>query len=311
MACGTEHWFVLDFAMRHTSWRPDRFKYGGYQRKTMDVFNHLAIYPDIVADWLWQKPPWVRSAIDAVLSTARASKNTGDELGAVGKLALASHYVADSLAVSHTWLDFIADQDQFESPEVIHKRFHDPVENQVADFIEKANPEPAPKGVPFRTVYDEAWTKAYEIGRQIFQRFFRDESVEDLLIAGVENSAQAVHAMFESVEHEFLLLSHPTKVTRAREKWVMRHLLDMTGNEITSLPFKKDFVAKMKNEVGYEGGAIFFDLPSCAPHAQEEGKRWHQERIRWREVTMAFILPPRRQQPITADWRPPEAELIG
>ncbi|MEW6355407.1 MAG: hypothetical protein AB1696_03705 [Planctomycetota bacterium] len=311
MACGTEHWFVLDFAMQHASWRPGHIKYGGYEKKTMDVFNHLAIYPDIVADWLWQKPPWVRSSIDAALSSARASKNTGDVLGAAAKLALASHYVADSLAVSHAWLDFIADEDQFESAEVIHKDFHDPIENQIADFIAKAKPTPAPSGAPFRTVYDEAWARAYEIGRKIFHRFFRHESVEDLLIAGVENSARAVHALFENVEGEFVLLSHPTKVARAREEWVMRRLLDMSGNDLIVKPFEKTFIADMKKEVGYEGGDIFFRLDRCTPQAQEQGKRWRQERLHWREVAMAFILPPRREKPITADWRPPEAELAG
>ena len=126
MACGMEHWFVLNFAMRNTSWRPDRFGYRGYREKIKDVFNHLAIYPDILADWLWQKPPWVRGSIDLALACARESEEAGDDLGLVAKLSLASHYVSDALAVSHTWLDFIAGEHQFESGEVIHKHFHDP-----------------------------------------------------------------------------------------------------------------------------------------------------------------------------------------
>ena len=105
MACAVEHWFVLDFAMRNTSWGPDRFGYRGYAHRAKDPFNRLATYPDEVGDWLWQKSPWVGSSIDYALACAKESFEAGDHLGAVAALALASHYVSDSLSVSHTWLD--------------------------------------------------------------------------------------------------------------------------------------------------------------------------------------------------------------
>lgn len=309
MACGMEHFFVLDFAMRNTSWKPDRFGYRGYKEQTKDVFNYLAIYSDILADWLWQKSPWVRSSIDYALACARESKKAGDDLGATAKLSLACHYVADAMAVSHSWLDYIADETQFESSDVIHKYFHDPVEYPVADYIHRAQPSPAPKGASFRGLYEEAQKKAYEIGKKIFVQFFHGRPVEDLVLLGIANSAQACHALFESLEQEPELLSTPEQVRTAREKWVMRHLLKMSGEEITTRPLDKTFTAKMKMEVGYEGGAIFTDLKSCAPHAQKESLRWRKERKRWREVTMRGILPPMRKGKIGATWRPPESEL--
>jgi len=311
MACAMEHCFVLDFAMRTASWRPDRVGYTGYRKGTKDAFNHLAIYPDVIADWLWQKPPWVRASIDFALACARQSRESGDDLGAVGKLSLASHYVSDALAVSHTWLDFIADEYQFESGEVIHQHFHDPVEYPVADYVDRAQPTAAPKEECFRAIFDNAQAKAYEIGKRIFRRFFRGEAVEDLVLMGVENSARAVHALFEAVERPAELLSAPQAVERARHKWVMRHLLALPGEEVVSRPFEEEFKARLKEEVGYEGGAIFTDIESCAPHAQEEGRLWRKQRRHWRDVTMAGILPPTRTTTIGADWRPPENELLG
>lgn len=306
MACHEEHCFTLDFALNHASWTAGRLGYQGWRSAGRDPFNRLTVYPDVICDWLYQKPPRARSAIDLGMRAAREALCSGRERLAAARLALTAHYVTDALAVSHTWLDFIADESTFESAEVMHKCFHDPIEYPVGGYVELARPTGGGVPQPFAEAFAAAESQAYELGRRIFVAFFEGKDVRPLVLRGVENTAETLLCLFEGVRTEQDALAPPESCERTRREWVLAPLLTW-GEEVLVRPFQEETVRELKKRLGYEGGDIFTALARCTPHAREDGLRWQEQRREWRATTMKGILPSNPVDKVGAGWRPETA----
>ncbi|OGV72738.1 MAG: hypothetical protein A3K19_02875 [Lentisphaerae bacterium RIFOXYB12_FULL_65_16] len=306
MACHAEHWNTLDFALNHASWTRAQFGYSGWRAGGKDPFNRLTTYPDEIRDWLYQKPPRVTSVIDIGLAAAHEAFAVGRTRLAAARLAFTGHYLADALAVSHTWLDFIADESMFESGEVIHKHFHDPVEYPAVDYIHEAQPKPVIDPRPFPDIFADAQRRAYAIGRDIFDAFFAGREVRPLVLAGVENSAQTMLCLFESVRTAQLPCAAPADIERTQREWVLMPMFEWE-DEVLSRPFEPATIRGFKSALGYEGGDIFTALDRCTPPARADGLRWRDERRVWRATTMRGILPPNPVSKVGPDWRPETA----
>ena len=304
MACWAEHLFVLDFAVRHASWQPAP-EYFGWRAGTNDPHNHLAIYPDEICDWLWQKEPRVRAVLDYGLGRARADYQAGALLGASLKLALLSHSTADAVAVSHTWLDHIGDETDFESPEVLHLAFHDPVEYPVGEYIDGAQPTAGPPAPSFAAAFEEAQSEAYHLGRRVYNAFFAGEDVRPPMLRGVENSARLALRLFEAAATPAEpLLTDPAAVADVSRRWVLRHVFEMPGTRIVAEAFRTEFIERLWAELGYRGAGVFDPPSRCRPEVYADRLLWEEERRQWRAGPMAGILPPKAPAPIGADWRP-------
>lgn len=310
MACHAEHWFVLDFALSHARWTRGQFGYAGWRAGTKDPFNRLTTYPDEICDWLYQKPPRVLSVIDLGLASAQAAFAAGNQRLAAARLAFTGHYLTDALAVSHTWLDYIADEPMFESGEVIHKHFHDPVEYPAVGYVHEAHPAPAADSRPFAAILRDAQARAYMIGQEIFAAFFAGREVKPLVLTGIENSAAAMLALFESVRTPPAALAPPAECERTRCEWVLMPLLEW-GDEVLARPFEPATIRGFKTALGYEGGDIFTALDRCTPAARADGLRWQDERRLWRATTMRDILPPNPEAKVDPGWRPESARREG
>lgn len=310
MACGIEHWYVCDFALRRQTWYSPDLGYGGWQAHGQDPYNRIATFPDAVADWLWQKPPWVSTSIDYGLGKARRDWQRGDMLSAAAKLALVSHYVADSLAVSHTWLDFIGDESDADGSDTFHL-FHDPVENPVGEYIQDATPVVPARPADARQYLADATLAAYRIGRQIFEAFFAGEPVRPWVLEGAKRSAEACWVVFDMVTRATPSATSAVELRRAESEWVMAPLFDMSGEDLLRECSGPKLLAQLKERLGYQGGDIFCRLDRCAPHARQAAEQWRADRRRWRAIDMATILPPAPTQTITADWRPERDPRFG
>ncbi len=322
MACAAEHWFVLDYALRHCSWVPeDRFGYSGWQAGKDDIFNRLTVLPDIVQDWLWQKFPYTPSVIAFGLQHIRRDWQQGRWRTAALKLALLSHYLADIVAVSHTWLDFFGDEVDFALG--AFKHFHDTVENRVANLLPTLIvPPPALEG-DFATIFRKAVRRAYDLGQAVFNAYFDSlqqvapaptaepitpplEPLNDLQQEGVANACYAVWALWEKgVRDGGAGLPFDEDDVK---RWTLKPLMECDGEEIEEQVLSPERIAEWQKLQGWTGSDIFRDHERCSPEAVAEFVRWQQKRDQWRKEEMADLLPPRPASLIHAHWRPNSGE---
>jgi len=322
MACGEEHLFVLDYAIKHCSWLPDdRFRYQGWRAGLKDKFNRLAILPDMVHDWLWQKLPYAPSVIAYGLQRVRCDFEAGKKLTTALKLALLSHYLHDIIAVSHTWLDFIGDEVDFTYDALRH--FHDPVENRVAHLLPALVVPPPSRDGEFSAIFSQALSCAYELGKRVFDAYFDSlhqvapepatgaltpplELIDEELKLGVVNACKAVWALWELgmvSEGENALSFDEADVRR----WTLRSLLDSDAEAIEAVISEErlsERISEWQLQQGWHGSDIFHAHERCSEEALQEYQRWQAKRDEWRQSAMAGILPPRPKAQITRDWRP-------
>jgi hypothetical protein len=323
MACSEEHWFGLDYAMRHCSWLPpDRFGYQGWQAGRVDLFNRLTVLPDRVGDWLWQKFPFAPAVLRIGLQRVRRDVDAGAPRAAALKLALLSHYLADIVAVSHTWLDFFGDEIDFEygGGRDAFSHFYNSVEERVAPLLAQWQVPPPAANSPrrFAAYHEPCLSRAYELGKAVFDAYFASlaraplkdasgeppplESLNELQRQGVENACVAVWALWEwGVRDGGEGLPGDE---RQAQHWTLKPLLEWSADEIEARALQPETVAAFQQAQGWTKSDIFRALQRCSPAAQAEGALWQAQRDEWRTGTMAGILPPRPQRLVTVDWRP-------
>ena len=311
MACWTQHHFELDFALRRASWRPaEQFGYAGWQTGAKaDPFNRLATYPDEICDWLWHKQPWSEAAVCLGLACARESFARGDLKAAALKFALLSHYVIDALAVSHSWLDFLGEIEDF-ADEASLKAFHDPVENLPADELARARPVATDE--TFDRIYPASVRRAYELGKETCDTFHARgaEACWPLVVAGVDSSAPVLLALAEAVLAERAPLNRALGlesgfVDAVTRGWVMRAIFEAPNAQtiLDHLADPQQGIA-LRERLGWKGSDIFFAQEKCSSQARAMYARWREDRERWRSEQMGGVLPARPAERITADWRP-------
>jgi len=306
MACWQQHHFELDFALRNASWRPaERFGYAGWRAGAKgDAFNRLATYPDEIADWLWQKEPWFEAALRFGLGSAQASFARGDLKAAALKFALLSHYVVDVLAVSHTWLEFIGEIEDF-ADEPSLKAFHDPVENLPAEELARARP--AASDGDFDRLYPAAVARAYALGQQAFQTYFECDARAcwPLVVEGIASSAPVALALAEAVATPGPSSTpHSALRTPQCSEWVMRVIFEAPNAEaiLEHLADPRQRAA-VQERLGWKGGDVFFAPEKCSPQARAAYGRWRADRDVWRANQMRTVLSSRPAEKITAAWR--------
>jgi hypothetical protein len=323
MACSEEHWFGLDYAMRHCSWLPpDHFGYQGWQAGSADLFNRLTVLPDRVGDWLWQKFPFAPAVLRFGRRRVRRDIDAGAPRAAALKLALLSHYLADIVAVSHTWLDFFGDETDFEygGRWDVFSHFHNSVEERVAPLLAQWQVPPPAAASPhrFAAYYEPCLSRAYELGQAVFDAYFDSlartpvpiasgeppplEPLNELQRQGVENACVAVWAFWEWGARDGGE-GVPGDERQVRH-WTLKPLLDWSAEEIEARALQPETIAAFQQAQGWARSDIFRTPQRCSEAAQEEGALWRAQRDQWRAVAMAGILPPRPQRLITVDWRP-------
>lgn len=320
MACAAEHWYGLDYALQHTTWvPPDRFGHQGWQTGG-DLLNRLTVLPDHVGDWLWQKHPFAPSVLGYGVERVRVDLRSGDRLAAALKLALVTHYLADIVAVSHTWLEFIGDDTDYVVVDgrSACKHFHDPVEIRVAALLpEWPVPPPSRPSGPWSEAIRTGIARAYALGRELFDAYFAGVSTLapaaeqavtpplDCLNAiqrcGVINAAQAVWYLWELVADETDSL--PWQAHQV-EHWTLQPVLDWTADEIRERLADPATVPAFHEAQGWAGGALFAATETISPAAQEQLAVWKRERQAWRSGPMAGVLPAKPTELIRAAWRP-------
>lgn len=333
MASVEEHWFTLDYAMRHCSWLPeDRFGYEGWEAGGEDIFNLLTALPDNVGDWLWQKAPFASSVVRFGLQRIRQDAEASG-LSAALKMALLSHYLADAVSVSHTWLDFMGDETDFafdERHEAI-RHFHDPVECRVAGLLRSfvVSDEsgvaadrtfvPDYDRVPFASEYQRSVTRAYTLGKELFDLYFANlkrvaahqtteaaipplETLNTVQLRGVENTCRAMWALWEwglrdggeGLPYDERHVKH----------WTLKPLLEWSAEELIARASLPETITAFRQSQGWSGGDIFRAPERCSEQAREELALWQKDREEWRTVNMAGVLPPRPTARIDVGWRP-------
>jgi len=269
------------------------------------------------------------------LERIRRDVDTDKHLAAL-KMALLTHYLCDTMSVSHTWLDFFGDETDFEFDErhAAIKHFHDPVENRVPELVvsheaQRSGVVPSGDGTSLRcvpdyercffTVYQECLKTAYALGKQVFDAYFAAlnriapqpsvqaltpplEPLDELQRRGLANSCRAVCALWEfGVRDGGEGLPFDERYVL---RWTLKPLLDWSADDLRGPAFQKEVIAGFQRVQGWAAGDIFRAHDRCSPQALEELALWQRQRDEWRAVAMAGLLPPRPKKLIPAHWRP-------
>ncbi len=295
MACHEEHCFLLQAAIERSAWGRRRAsgdgsrsdsepfgKYLGWEAGAKDVFNRMATFSDTVGDWMWHMAPWADAALQYGAAKVADDLRRGDEDGASLKAAFLTHYVVDPLAVSHTWLYLMGEIWEFESDEVLHKEYHDPVEYPIGKRLGEVTLEPPEPPRPFADVYADCLQRAFAIGREILEEYRGAKNYIPILKKGVQNSARCIPAFLDDLRNGKLEAVRGEAVRFAGKRWMGRLFMDWPGARIRGELFLPETIALLKRDMGYEGANIFFHREKCTPEAVQEYERFRTAREEWR-----------------------------
>ncbi len=283
MACGREHWFLLDFAVRASSWEPAALQtYAGWRAGAADPLNRMATIADEIGDWLWHKPPWSDMALEYGSRMVAADVEVGDEVGAALKAAYLSHLVIDTLAVSHVWLDLLAEHEDFPDVATL-RRLHDPVENAVIEPLEELDLEVERTGEDFAGAYETCKKEATEIARRVVVDYRQGRSTLPHSLDGTRNSARAMGPYFQAVTGGEIDLSRGVDAELRLQRWPGRELLSWHGQRLLDALSDRAFVSRLKCALGWNGCNIFFEPWGCSAEAQRDFRLFRQDRAEWRQ----------------------------
>lgn len=290
VACHEEHCYLMQVAIERSEWgQASRnsggafAKYTGWKSLGRDVYNRMATISDSVGDWMWHMSPWAEWALQYGAQKVNEDLRHGDEDAAALKAAFLTHYVVDPLAVSHTWLYLIGEIWEFESDQVLHERFHDPVENLVGKYLDELTLDPPGPYVPYAQLFPACLREAFAIGRRILDEFCGQKNYLPLVKEGVRNSARCMPSFMDDLYRGVLPCTDAEGIAWAGRRWMARLFLDWTGERILRELFKPETIAALKKDMGYQGADIFFCPGRCAPAAIEDFRFFQQAREAWRE----------------------------
>jgi hypothetical protein len=257
-------------------------KYSGWKALGKDVFNRMGTVSDSIGDWMWHMSPWADAAVQYGAGKVTADLQRGDEDGAALKAAFLTHYVVDPLAVSHAWLYLIGEIWEWKSDEVLHKDYHDPVENLVGKHLDEVALDPPAMG-SFAELYPKCVMEAFHIGVRILKEFRGAKNYLPLVKEGVRNSARCMPAFLDGLHESDLWLLGNEGVEWAAERWMARLFLDWEGERIRRELLLPATIAALKKDMGYEGSDIFFHPERCSGKARQDFERFREARAGWRK----------------------------
>ncbi|MEA3399632.1 MAG: hypothetical protein U9R79_00170 [Armatimonadota bacterium] len=292
MACHAEHEYLLDVALAHL---PEEV------RACVDegTAHELCVLPDRVGEWPWHKPPLSLWVLELGGGEVRRAMEAGDRAGAGYTLSLLHHYAVDTLAVSHAWLDFLGEMEDFESIEVLAEDYHDPVENCIVGALEGLSVPDTARTGRLREQWPRSVRRCYAIGAAIHEAFLGGEDVLELCLEGVRNTAECMPALVAALLNGDVGLAGKEQVRLAGELWPLADLLTWSGERIAAEATSDQAVARWQARRGYADADIFFAPESCGPAALKVREHYLAGRRQWREEilpqTYGVTLPPRRR----------------
>ena len=283
MACAPEHWFLFEVAVRSSKWRTAVLDgYAGWRAGTSDALNRMATISDEIGDWLWHKPPWTEVALDYGSRRVAADVAAGDELGAALKAAYLSHLVVDGLAVSHVWLDLLAEHEDFSEVACL-RRLHDPVENGVIEPLAEMEPWAIASDKAFAEAYEDCNKEATDIARQLVVDYRRGKAVLPHCLSGTRNSARAMASYIDAVTSGPTELAPGVDAELRLRRWPGRELLSWDGQRLLDALGEPETVPRLKSKLGWDGRNIFFEAWGCSREARREFWLFRRDRAEWRQ----------------------------
>lgn len=283
MACAREHWFLLEVAIGASSWRPPLLEqYAGWRAGTVDPLNRMATISDEIGDWLWHKPPWSEVALDYGSRKVAEDVEGGEALGAALKAAYLSHLVIDALAVSHVWLDLLAEHEDFADVATL-RRLHDPVENAVGEPLEEVELPVGATDQPFAETYTACKKEATEIARQVVVDYYKGRSTLSHSLSGTRNSARAMASYFEAVINGQTESSPGLDRELRLRRWPGRELLSWEGERLLDGLSGGEIVPRLRSGLGWNGRNVFFEPWGCSREARQDFWLFRQDRAEWRQ----------------------------
>jgi hypothetical protein len=274
---------LLDFAIRASPWRPAPLEtYAGWRAGAADPLNRMATIADEIGDWLWHKPPWSEMALEYGSQVVAEDVEAGDELGAALKAAYLSHLVIDTLAVSHVWLDLLAEHEDFPDVATL-RRLHDPVENAVIEPLEELHLEGEATEEDFAHAYETCKKEATEIARRVVVDYRQGRSTLPHSLGSTRNSARAMGPYLQAVTGGAIDLSRGVDAELRLRRWPGRELLSWDGQRLLDALADRALVSRLKGALGWNGRNIFSEPWGCSAEARRDLWLFRQDRAQWRQ----------------------------